>query len=380
MTSSVRAANRLGPGRTTAARVPLDSVTLELDDPLEREILWRYDHVRGTNCTTTALSNLSRHFGLELSEELCLGIGGGLGFTYFRGAGVPYFLAFGRSDDLEINFARAVGYDIALQSAPNAKVAWRSVIHELHATGPVMLDTDAGKLHYPGKSGTVAWSDASHGGHKLVVIGWHPQSAEVTLCDYLWSDPQRIPISNLWAAWQSDPGPAMATHHYWYKLLVPTEFVALPHAIREGVRLNLFRMTEPWNRFYGIAALRGFLKGVCEWRYVVPEAKRCRQAKLVFASLETGGTGKGAFRRMYARFLREAADILGEPAFLELGREYLALARKWSELAGLLAEGAEHPERGIYADRPENEQLTRELLSGEEAALARLGQIALTWA
>src|SRR5690606_10918387 len=122
------------------------------------------------------LANLSRHFGLEVTEELCLGIGGGLGFTYFRGLGVPFFLVFGRSDDLEINFARAVGFDISLESAPTPESAWVDLADELRRTGPVMLDTDVGKLSYPGRPPISHWPNASHGGHKVVVTGWHPEA------------------------------------------------------------------------------------------------------------------------------------------------------------------------------------------------------------
>jgi hypothetical protein len=338
-----------------------------------------YRHERGSNCTTTAMMNLLRYHGLSISEELCLGVGSGLGFTYLRGIRLPLFLVFGRSDDLELNLARAVGMHMVLQSHPDPAEAWRGVVAELESTGPVLLDTDVSKMPYTAEA--LAWpSFGSHGGHKVVVTGYSERDEQVEICDYLWSRPRRVALRDLWAAWVSDDGPAMGARNYWYRVVVPGHFEELGHAVREGIRMNLHRMTQPWDKFFGLPALKAFLSGVTGWRFALPPPRLMAQARASYVSLEVGGTGRGAFRRMYGRFLREAAEIVGEPDLLTLADDYLGLARRWSELAALLRDASVDPGRGLFDGDPAREALTRELWDGERRCLDLLGAVAGRWA
>lgn len=337
-----------------------------------------YRHDRGVNCTTTSMMNVLRFHGMALSEELCLGIGAGLGFTYLRGLHVPLYLVFGRSDDLEINLARAVGAHIELRSDPDPQLAWRGVLDELAATGPVLLDTDVSRMPYTSRS--LAWPAAgSHGGHKVVVTGWNPTSEEVEVCDYLWPRARWMPIRSLWRAWTSDGGPMMRTQNYWYSLVLPGAFRDLDDAVREGVRTNLFRMTQPWNKFFGLDALRAFLRDVTGWRFALPAERLQGQAYATYVSLETGGSGRGAFRRMYARFLREASVVLGEPRLSSLAETYFDLARRWSALAGLLRASSDDPTGGLFSGDPDHDEFTRELWRREREALGRLDDVAGGW-
>lgn len=138
-----------------------------------------FRHQRGANCTTTSMMNLLHFHGLDLSEELCLGIGGGLGFTYLRGRSLPLYLVFGRSDDLEFNLARAVGAHLELNSDSDPRVAWRGVLDELRGTGPVLLDTDVSRMPYTAE-----------------MLAW---------------------LAELFRAWVTESGPIMGTCNYWYR-------------------------------------------------------------------------------------------------------------------------------------------------------------------
>lgn len=337
-----------------------------------------YRHERGVNCTTTSMMNVLRFHGLELSEELCLGIGAGLGFTYVRGLRVPFYLVFGRSDDLEINASRAVGAHLVLCSDPDPRAAWRGVLEELRGTGPVLLDTDVSKMPFTARS--LAWpAISSHGGHKVVVIGWNAETEEALVCDYLWPRARWIRVTDLFRAWVSDSGPLMQTHHFWYRLELPGRYTELRDAIREGIQTNLFRMHEPWNKFFGLEALKAFLRGVTGWRYSLPPDRLRMQAYSTYVALEIGGSGKGAFRRMYARFLREASGILGEPELGALAESYLELARRWSALAALLHQASGDPTGGLFSGDAAHDALVHALWDGERAALDRLAAIAEQW-
>ena len=46
-----------------------------------------------------------------------------------------------------------------------------------------------------------------------------------------------------------------------------------------------------------------------------------------------GGTGGGIFRYMYARFLGEAAAIIGEPRLATVATDLTAIGDRWEEVA-----------------------------------------------
>jgi hypothetical protein len=68
-----------------------------------------------------------------------------------------------------------------------------------------------------------------------------------------------------------------------------------------------------------------------------PLAAGLRQA---FGWIETSGTGGGAFRRLYADFLREASIATNDARYLDVAARYDALAASWTSLVtALLPDG-----------------------------------------
>jgi hypothetical protein len=338
-----------------------------------------YHHRKGVHCISTGMMNLLRNHGLDLSEDMCMGIGSGLGFTYLRSTTMAKFLVFGRSDDLEWNLARALGAHIRMDQEHDSDAAFAAVLRELKAGSPVLLDTDVSRLSYAREA--LAWPEAaSHGGHKLVVIGYDEATRMVHVADYAWSKPQVISLDELYYAWKgATEGPVIQAQNFYFRFVFPKVFTPLDVAIKNGLRLNVFRFLNSWNKFYGIKALRGFLNDVTAWKVFLNEEARKENAYSAYISLEIGGTGKGAFRRMYARFLREAAEILDDARFETLSKDYFALSRQWTELALLLLAGSEDANGGIFSGDPAHEKLTQEILQAEKAAIGKIQEITLEW-
>ena len=55
-------------------------------------------HSVGSHCTTTILKTLSKHAGYSFSEDMCLGLSSGLGFTYQKYIGLNYYFFTGRNE------------------------------------------------------------------------------------------------------------------------------------------------------------------------------------------------------------------------------------------------------------------------------------------
>ena len=58
----------------------------------------------------------------------------------------------------------------------------------------------------------------------------------------------------------------------------------------------------------------------------------------------TGGTGGGLFRYMYARFVDEAADIIGSAVLGEIGARLRAAGDRWRDVATLFDEASDDVE------------------------------------
>ncbi|MGQ4667175.1 BtrH N-terminal domain-containing protein [Metabacillus halosaccharovorans] len=336
-----------------------------------------YHHQRGTHCITTAMMNLFNHFGIELSEEICFGLGGGLGFTYARGRDMDQFMVFGRSDDLELNICEILGVHAILKQEHNSEKALQSIISLLERGEPVLVDLDTSRLSY--LSRTLDWPEyATHGGHKAVITGYEEVTRTLEVYDYIWGTPRSLPVEDLFKAWKTYSGISPASN-LWYEFTVPNTFVDLDQALRKGIYLNVYRMLTPWNKFHGIDAMRSFLREVPNWPYLMNEEKRKKLAFSSYIALEIGGTGKSAFRRMFSRFLKQAGHILDEPQLINVGEQYREISLLWTELAERIRVGSIDPNEGIFSGSPDNEQLTDEIYKREYEQFQKLHNLSSSW-
>jgi hypothetical protein len=336
-----------------------------------------YQHQRGVHCITTAMMNLLNHHGLDLSEELCFGLGGGLGFTYARGKDMDQFMIFGRSDDLELNICEILGIHAELKQEHDTKKAVESVITLLKKGKPVLVDLDTSKLVYLSK--ILDWPDyATHGGHKAVITGYDEMTDNFEICDYIWSERKNITSEELSKAWKTYSGISPAAN-LWYEFTLPNTFIELDYALRKGIYLNVYRMLTPWNKFHGMDSLRSFLREIPNWSYLMNAEKRKKLAFSTYIALEIGGTGKSAFRKMFSRFLKQAGNILSEPGLIQVSNEYKEISLLWTELAERIRQGSLDPNGGIFSGALDNEQLTDEIYKREREQFMILKQISSNW-
>jgi hypothetical protein len=111
-------------------------------------------------------------------------------------------------------------------------------------------------------------------------------------------------------------------------------------AIQEGIRdccqgllesrISNFRL-KALSKWAGLVADPRDKKG---WPKVFPPGLYLYKGLMgVLHAVELNGTGGGAFRSMYAGFLDEASDVLGDPRAREVSERYREIAAQWRELA-----------------------------------------------
>jgi hypothetical protein len=115
--------------------------------------------------------------------------------------------------------------------------------------------------------------------------------------------------------------------------------VAIPAAIDRAAQAMV---ASEFGEFSGLGAVERLAKEAAGWPEVAADWQWC--ARFGYQVIERRGTGGGAFRLMYSRFLEEAGR-----AEAPLAAE---AAARWTELAGTFHAASEHddPEPGLWRE------------------------------
>jgi hypothetical protein len=283
-----------------------------------------YTHTPGHHCGSTALRNLLAFHGVEISEEMAFGLGAGACFYYVTIEDASPTRWFnGRTARLEENFNALTGAALELRTFEREDDgAWDAARAEVDAGRPVLLLTDLYYLDHYGNS-------AHFPGHAVVLAGYDEEVAH--LSDTGFEELQTTRLENLDRARHSEhPAYPLAGHMFTVAGEVSPERIraAIPGAIERAARA----MVEPEFRdFSGLNAVRRLAEEAGAWPEVAEDWQWC--ARFGYQVIERRGTGGGAFRLMYSRFLAEA----GRPE-APLAAE---AAAAWTDLANAFRSASE---------------------------------------
>ena len=283
-----------------------------------------YTHTPGHHCGSTALRNLLGFHGVELSEEMAFGLGAGACFYYVTIEDASPTRWFnGRTARLEENFDALTGAALELRTFEEGDGdAWEAAKAEVDAGRPVLLLTDLYYLDHYGNS-------AHFPGHAVVLAGYDDEVAH--LSDTGFEELQTTRLENLDRARHSQhPAYPLAGHMFTASATIDPERLreAIPAAIERAAKA----MVEPeFREFSGLDAVRRLAGEAGSWPEVTEDWQWC--ARFGYQVIERRGTGGGAFRLMYSRFLEEAGRPEAPLA--------AAAAARWTDLAAAFHAGSE---------------------------------------
>lgn len=284
-----------------------------------------YTHTPGHHCGSTALRNLLAFHDVEISEEMAFGLGAGACFYYVTIEDASPTRWFnGRTARLEENFDELTGVALELRTFDQGDDgAWTAARAEVDTGRPVLLLTDLYYLDHYGNS-------AHFPGHAVVLAGYDDELAH--LSDTGFEQLQTTRLENLDKARHSQhPAYPLSGHMFTVGGEISTERLreAIPAAIERAARA----MVEPEFRdFSGLDAVRRLAAEAGSWPEVAEDWQWC--ARFGYQVIERRGTGGGAFRLMYARFLEE----VGRP---EAATAAVAAAA-WTDLANAFHAASEN--------------------------------------
>jgi len=307
-----------------------------------------YRHQLGVHCASAALRNIHLQYtGARWSEALCFGLASGLNFTYVREFGSPFYLIMGRGSSMESHFCDALGIRLEVRHSDDAERAWEHLRGQVERGVLMMIDADMFELPYMVQRLNLL--DGVHfGGHKALVTGYDAEAGTVQLADYAWHARCVVTVDELKAARDSRRCPSRprnASFRFHYPDRLPSLHSALVTAL--GTMVN--QMRYPFLQFNGLPAIARFCRQVPKWHASMAPDELRLNCSLAAFMLEKAGTGGGAFRNLYARFLDEASTLLEAPALAEAASVYRILARQWRDAAALLEASSLDPACGMYA-------------------------------
>ncbi len=296
-----------------------------------------YVHTPGHHCGSTALRNLLGFHGVaNLSEEMAFGLGAGACFYYVALEDASPTRWFnGRTARLEENFSELTGGVLQLRTFDEGDDgAWEAAREEVDAGNPVLLLTDLYYLDHYGNS-------AHFPGHAVVLAGYDEQFAHLsdTGFEQLQTTTRLEDLDR--ARHSGHPAYPLSGHMFTASGAVTQEQLraAIPAAIDRAAQAMV---ASEFGEFSGLGAVERLAKEAGNWPEVAEDWQWC--ARFGYQVIERRGTGGGAFRLMYSRFLEEA----GRPE-APLAAE---AAARWTELAGAFHAASERdgPEPGLWRE------------------------------
>jgi Butirosin biosynthesis protein H, N-terminal/Domain of unknown function (DUF4872) len=286
-----------------------------------------YVHTPGNHCGSTALRNLLGFHGIELSEEMAFGLGAGASFYYLTlEDSSPSRWFNGRTARLEESFRDLTGAALELRTfAEGDDSAWEAARAEIDAGNPALLLTDIYYLDHYGDS-------AHFPGHAVVLAGYDDEVAQ--LSDTGFEQLQSTRLEQLAKARHSGH-PAYPLEGHMFTASAAVDRAQLEAAVPQAIAQAAKEMLEPtWGEFAGLPAVERLAAEAGSWPEATEDWQWC--ARFAYQVIERRGTGGGAFRLMYSRFLEE----VGRPE-APLAAE---AAARWTELAGAFHAASESDE------------------------------------
>lgn len=303
-----------------------------------------FESLETHHCITGSMRHVYVYHDHDVSEEMLLGIGGGVGFVYWHMKGTDPFIggrARGRpGEGFETTAGERTGVAIEERVTTSARKARRTLLELLDAGRPVILQVDMGFLPYLDFGG----EEYHFGAHAVVACGYDPSTDQVLIAD---RDAGLHPVAmdDLERARGSNHKPYPPKHR-WTTFDFSQKRQPTPGEIRTAIGEQVDGMLDPPIRNLGIKGIRKAARRILKWPDELDEEalRRTMFNTYIFIDAE-GGTGGGIFRTMFGRFLRESAQVMDEDRLVEIAGAFQRISDRWQEVAAIFKRGwdAEDP-------------------------------------
>lgn len=286
-----------------------------------------YRHRQSAHCENGVTAGLISHYGVEMSEAMAFGIGGGLFFGY-----IPFI----KLNNLPLTTFRALtgavfnratkelGIKVVSRKFRDQQLAMQVLDETLASGTPVGLQTGAWWLPYFPEAYRFHFNM-----HNLVVFG--KEGDNYLISDPVFPEPVLCAAEDLMKARFAKGTLAPKGKMYCLKEMPPR--VDLAKAVRGGIRVATKAMLKYPLPIIGISGIRYLAKRLETWPAKLGHDQSLLYLGQLIRMQEEIGTGGAGFRFIYAAFLHEAAGCLEDDRFLEFSARMTGIGDRWREFA-----------------------------------------------
>ncbi|NDJ74769.1 MAG: BtrH N-terminal domain-containing protein [Chloroflexi bacterium] len=335
-------------------------------DPLDG-----YQPLATHHCVTGSMRHIYLFHAHDISEDMLLGVGGGVGYIYWAQKGALPTMGGRRIDKVrgfEPVTAARTGVQVEAHRTTSAAKAERTLLEQLDAGQPVMLQVDMGFLPYFDFGG----EEYHFGGHVVVAWGYDAANHTVLIADRD-SELHPVPMAALAAARGSTHKP-FPPKNCWWTWDFSQKRAPTGDEVRQAIHEQAHDMLHPPISNIGVAGIRKAAQMVLTWpRTMDPDRLRLALFNAYIFIDAVGGTGGGTFRYMFSRFLREGAAFTGGDRLLAVADDFQHIADQWQAVAAWFLNTSERSDAASVL--PEVVRPLEDIADLEQAAWTRLEAI-----
>jgi hypothetical protein len=295
----------------------------------------------GFHCQTNSLAKIFHFYGHQLSEDMLLGLGAGIGFIYWHQKGMyPFVGARGNNKDFFSDIGKRTSVGIKVKSTSSQKKAEEELLKKMGDEEPAMLFGDMGMLPWFEMP-----EDYHFGGHTFTVCGYDgKETVLISDMDQKSGGLKKgfyspVTLEQLKKARDSKYKPFPPKNTY-----LDFDFSGYTDPgtdeIFSAIKQNMEAMLEPPISNLGIKGIKKTAGEIKKWKKIFNDRELRLNLFTLYIFIEIGGTGGGSFRYMYSRFLEESAGITGNSSLLKASKMVYDSGKIFTEI-GMLFKDSE---------------------------------------
>ena len=300
-----------------------------------KKILKNWKHIPGIHCGSVAIRDIINFYNIDYSEEVCFGLGSGLGFYYSTSEVTsPSRSIHMRGPGMEVNFFNHFGIGLTDWSYENdPEKALSELIKSIDDNIPVLIQTDIFYLDY--------YDSSTHfPGHIVVVCGYDDENQIFYLSDTAFDEIKEVSYKSLIKARNSRFLPYPLSNNN-IKVDLDSNNIELSKAVPEAIRKNAELMingSENLRGKSGLEVIKLWADDLPNWKNVEDWQWSSRFAYQVISKRGVDGAG---FRWMYRDFLNEVKDYCPMITKLGLVSDMDKIGSQWNKISKELKEISE---------------------------------------